>query len=158
MTPTRSLLTVLGVATALAVAFWSSRVYSVPDPWDKYGRAVREYLAAGSRDDSAALASHAASSEPIAWVRRAARRNPAMLKAWSVQLTGVTGERRGDTVAVVLSAPEVGGCSASHSVSALLLNHSARPRLVALGSSCLDGHSLPVLRLHQLPEELLTGR
>ncbi len=148
----------IGIATALAIAFWCSRLYSVPDPWSKYDKAVRQFLAAGSEDDSAALASHAASPVPIAWVRRAALQDRETLKAWSVQVSGVTGERRGDTVAVVLSAPGVGGCSAYHSVSALLLNHSASPRLLALGSSCMDGQSLPVLKLHQPPQELLTGR
>ncbi len=158
MTHVRPFPAALGAAIIVAVAFWCSRKYSVPDPWAKYNRAVREYLAAGTQNDSAALVSHAASPEPIAWVRRAGRRDPAMLKAWSVELRGITGERRGDTVAVVLSAPKVGGCSEFHSVSALLLNHSSSPRLLAIGSSCMDSQSLPVLKLHPPPQELLTGR
>lgn len=146
----------IGLATVIAIAFWCSRLYSVPDPWAKYNQAVRSYLAAGSREDSAALASDAATPQPIAWVRRAARQDPAMLKAWSTQLSGVTGERRGDTVAVVLWTSS--GCAANHHVAALLLNHSASPRILALGSACLDGHPLPVLQLHPPPQELLTGR
>ena len=80
-----------------------------------------------------------------------------MLKVWSTRLSGVAGERRGDTVAVVLSGPEAGACGAYQSVSALLLDHSASPRLLALGSSCVDGHALPVLLLHRPLQELLTA-
>lgn len=158
MTHVRPFPAVIGIATVLAIAFWCSRLYSVPDQWSKYNEAVRQFLAAGSQDDSAALVSHAASPVPIAWVHRAVLQDAEMLKAWSVELRGITGERRGDTVAVVLSAPEVGGCSAYHSVSALLLNHSASPRLLALGSSCMDSQSLPVLQLHPPLQDLLTGR
>ena len=81
-----------------------------------------------------------------------------MLEAWSTELSGVAGERRGDTVAVVLAAPRLSGCAANHHVSALLLNHSASPRVLALGSACLDGRPLPVLQSHPLPQELLPGQ
>jgi hypothetical protein len=154
----RSFPAAIGIAVALAVAFWCSRLYTVPDPWSQYNRAVRRFLAAGSKDDSATLASSAASPEPIAWVHRATVQDRELVKAWSVQLSGVTGERRGDTVAVVLWAPRLRGCSAYYGVSALLLNHSSSPRVLALGSRCTDAQSLPVLQQHPFPQELLTGK
>lgn len=155
---------VLGTLLLLAAALWASRQYIVPDPWSPYNEAVREYLAAGLRDDTTILSSHAASAQPAAWVREAAQRKPAMVAAWARHLSGVVGERHGDTVAVVLSADErlwnsrrfrgrnrvevdeVAGCSPLSSVSALLLNHSATPRLLAISSSCFDRQTLPVLR------------
>jgi hypothetical protein len=134
----------------------------VPDPWAPYNRVVREYLAAGLRDDSAALRREAAASQPAVWVRDAARRQPGRLAAWTRDLSGVTGERHGDTVAVVLSADEnlagwrqlrrPGGageperCAVSSSVAALLINHAVAPRVLALSSPCLDARPLQVLR------------
>jgi hypothetical protein len=159
---------VLGTLLLLAAALWASGQYTVPDPWRPYNQAVRDYLAAGLRDDTTVLSGHAASAQPAAWVREAARRKPAMVAAWARHLTGVAGERHGDTVAVVLSADEslwksrrLRGrnraevaepvdCSPLTSVSALLLNHSATPRLLAISSSCFDRQTLPVLRQHSI--------
>ncbi len=153
----------LGTLLLLALGAWASRQYIVPDPWRPYNQAVRDYIAAGLMDDSATLGSGAASPQPAAWVRDAARREPARLADWSRHLSGVTGERHGDTVAVVLSMDEdlTGwrrlrrrargeaepvACLGSSSVAALLVNHSAAPRLLALSSPCLDPRPLQVLR------------
>jgi hypothetical protein len=154
----------LGTLLLLAAALWASGQYIVRDPWAPYNEAVRDYLAAGLRDDTTILSSHAASAQPAAWVREAVHRKPAMVAAWSRHLSGVVGERHGDTVAVVLSADEglwnsrrmrgrnraeaqqIAGCLPLSSVSALLLNHSAKPRLLAISSSCFDRQTLPVLR------------
>ena len=102
-------------------------------------------------------AASAASAQPAAWVRQTARRRPDLVTAWSRELRGLTGERRGDTVAVVLSAPDLQGCSQTSSVSALLLNHSASPRLLAIGSACVDRQALRGLRLRPITRRLLTG-
>ena len=142
----RSLPLVIGAALVLALAVWSSRWYSVPDPWHSYADAVRAYLAAGIRGDSAMLARRSASGQPPAWVRRAVTQRHALVSAWAAGLSGVAGERRGDTVAVVLAAPGAGDCSQLHSVSALFLNHSPEPRLLAIGSACVDRQPLQVLR------------
>ncbi|HEX2638340.1 MAG TPA: hypothetical protein VHL81_14485 [Gemmatimonadales bacterium] len=147
----RSLPLVIGAALVLALAIWCSRWYSVPDPWHSYAEAVRAYLAAGIRGDSAMLARRSASPQPPAWVRQAVTQRHALVAAWVAGLSGVAGERRGDTVAVVLSAPDAGDCSRLHSVSALFLNHSAEPRLLAIGSACVDRQPLQVLRSRSIP-------
>jgi hypothetical protein len=159
---------VLGTLLLLAAALWASGQYTVPDPWGRYNEAVRDYLAAGLRDDTTILGSHAASPQPAAWVREAAQRQPAMVEAWARHLSGVAGERHGDTVAVVLSADESlwnsrrlrgrnraevdenADCSPLSSVSALFLNHSATPRILAISSSCFDRQTLRVLRRHSI--------
>jgi len=157
MTSERTVRLAVGALVLLPVALWVSRFYVVPDPWDRYDEAVRAYLAAGVRGDTASLTRHAASAQPVAWVRGAARRHRELVSAWALELTGVTGERRGDTVAVVLSASDAAGCSRGNSVSALFLDHSAAPRLLAIGSACLDRQALPVLRARPVPDRLLTG-
>ncbi|HET6580215.1 MAG TPA: hypothetical protein VFG66_17995 [Gemmatimonadales bacterium] len=157
MTRDSPLALAIGVLALLPVVLWASRFYAVPDPWDRYDTAVRAYLAAGARGDSTELGRHAASAQPVAWVRQTARRRPDLVTAWSRELRGLTGERRGDTVAVVLSAPELQGCSQTSSVSALFLNHSASPRLLAIGSACVDRQALRVLRTRPVAHRLLTG-
>jgi hypothetical protein len=137
---------VIGALLLIAGAAWGSKLYSVPDPWSSYNAAVRGYLAAGVRGDSTLLASQAASPQPVAWVRRVKQQEPAMLAAWALGLSGVTGERHGDTVGVVLNANDVEGCIHTNSVVALLLNHSAAPRLLAISSPCLDQRPLQVLQ------------
>jgi hypothetical protein len=156
MTRDSSLALAIGVLVLLPVALWASRFYAVPDPWDKYDTAVRAYLAAGVRGDSAVLSRHAASPQPAAWVRQTARQRPDLVSAWALELRGVTGERRGDTVGVVLSA-DLQACSQASSVSALFLNHSASPRLLAIGSACVDPHALRVLHTRPIARRLLTG-
>jgi hypothetical protein len=112
-------------------------MYGVPDPWQPYTAAVREYLAAGVRGDSTGLVRRSAKAEPVAWVLDAARRYPHAVAAWAHDLATNTGLRRGDTVLVSLWADSVLGCSPYSSVSALLLDHPAPPRLLAVSSPCI---------------------
>jgi hypothetical protein len=135
----------VGTVGLLLAAGWALQLYIVPDPWEPYAAAVREYLGAGLEGDSAALAQRSAAAQPIAWVQDASRRQPAMVGAWAHQLNAVTGLRRGETVTVALAANLVEGCSHLNSVVAELLNHSARPRLLALSSSCLRTGPAPLL-------------
>ena len=147
----------------LGLGVWGSRQYVVTDPWAPYNQVVRDYLAAGLRNDTAVLRSQAAADQPAIWVRDAARRQSGRLAAWTRDLSGVVGERHGDTVAVVLSADEdISGwrqlrrqprgnreserCAVSSSVAALLINQSLTPRLLVLSSPCLDARPLQVLR------------
>jgi hypothetical protein len=157
MTRSRSLPLALGALLLIPAALWTSRFYAVPDPWGKYDAALRAYLAAAVQGDSAALGRHAASAQPVAWVLEAADRHRELVSAWAEDLAGVTGERRGDTVAVVLSAPDVEGCARAGSVSALFLDHSAAPRLLAIGSACVDRHVLRVLRSRPITDRVLAG-
>jgi hypothetical protein len=142
---TREKIAATAVATAGAVLFasWTLQMYAVPDPWRPYATALREYMAAGLRGDSNALARRSANAQPVAWVLDAAHRQPRMLAAWAHQLVANAGQRRGDTVLVALWADTVEGCSNFNSVSALLLNHSAAPRLLAVSSPCIDAPPLP---------------
>ena len=157
MTRNRSLPLAIGALVLLPVALWTSRFYVVPDPWARYEAAVRGYLAAGVRGDSAVLTRRAASAQPVTWVKDAVRDRRDLVSAWALELRGVTGERRGDTVALVLSAPDVPGCSQANSLSALFLNHSAAPRLLQIGSACVDRQALRVLRTRPIPGRWLTG-
>lgn len=157
MTHTRSLPLAIGAMALLPVALWAAHFYVVPDPWGRYDTAVRAYLSAGFQGDSAALSRHAASAQPVAWVLEAVRGRRELVSSWAEQLAGVTGERRGDTVAVVLSAPEVEGCAGPSSVSALFLDDSAAPRLLAIGSACVDRYPLRVLRDRPIADRILAG-
>ena len=141
------------VAATLVVALFlvfasitASQRYAVPKPWKLYEATVREYMAAAARGDSTALARHSVGIKPVTWVLEAAHRRPSIIAGWAQHLNGVTGERRGDTVAVLLSASDVAGCSSLSSVSAKLLNHSTAPRILTISSPCIDrsaGHALP---------------
>jgi hypothetical protein len=128
---------------ALLFASWAFRIYAVPDPWRPYAIAVREYMAAGVRGDSNALTRRSASAQPVAWVLDAAQRQPRMVAAWAQDLVSGAGQRRGDTVLVALRADNVEGCSRLNSVSALLLNHSATPRVLAVSSPCIQSFAPP---------------
>jgi hypothetical protein len=133
---------VVGTAAALLAASWASHLYTVNDP---YVIATREYMAAGVRSDSGALVRRSATAQPVAWVLDATRRRPEMVAAWARELRGGAGERRGDTVVLALWADNVEGCSHVNSVSALLLNHSSTPRVLAISSPCIDRRPLPSL-------------
>jgi hypothetical protein len=73
----------------------------------------------------------------------AAQRQPGMVAAWSRQLVSYAGQRRGDTVLVALWVENVAGCSNQIGVTALLLNHSATPRLLAVSSPCITPPARP---------------
>ncbi|MGH7508504.1 MAG: hypothetical protein ACREMZ_03410 [Gemmatimonadales bacterium] len=114
-------------------AYSASQLYTVPDPWRPYAITIREYLDAGLRGDSTGLARRSATGQPVTWVLDVVRRQPATVAVWARHLGVTAGHRRGDTVAVALRA-SVKGCT---SVAALLINHSAMPRLLAISSSCI---------------------
>lgn len=145
MTQGREKIAAAVVATIGAALFagFTLQMYAVPNPWEPYVIAVREYMAAGVRGDSSALARRSAGAQPVAWVLDAAHRQPHMVAAWSHQLVSYAGQRRGDTVLVALWVDNVQGCSNLNGVSALLLNHSAAPRLLAVSSPCIDAPPLP---------------
>ena len=138
-----SAVAVVGFFAVFAVAV--SERYAVSDPWKPYAQAVREYMAAAVQGDSTALARRSAGTQPVAWVLDAAQRRRAMLTGWSQELQTGTGQRRGDTVVVLLWADNIAGCSHLSSISASLLNHTASPRVLALSSPCLDRLPLPAL-------------
>lgn len=124
-------------AGALLIAGWAFRMYAVPDPWRPYAIAVRQYMAAGLRGDSNALTRRSAAAEPMAWVLDAVQQQPRMVATWAHDLVAGGGQRRGDTVLVALRANNVEGCPHVNSVSALLLDHSATPRVLAVSSPCI---------------------
>jgi hypothetical protein len=135
----------VGTLLLLLGAAWGFQLYSVPDPWEPYTIAVREYLGAGLHEDSNAVARHAATPQATAWLQDAVRRHLATVAAWARQLNAVTGLREGDTVTVALAANQVAGCSHLNSVIAQLLDHSAMPRVLAISSGCLRGDVPPLL-------------
>jgi hypothetical protein len=122
---------------ALLFVGWAFRMYAVPDPWRPYAIAVRQYMAAGLRGDSNALTRRSASAQPVTWVLEAVHQQPRMVATWAHDLVAGGGQRRGDTVLVALRANNVEGCPHVNSVSALLLNHSATPRVLAVSSPCI---------------------
>jgi len=142
----REHLSAVAVVSFFAVfAVAVSERYAVSDPWKPYAQAVREYMAAAVRGDSIALVRRSAGNQPVAWVLDAAQRRRAMLTGWSQELRSGTGQRRGDTVVVLLWADNIAGCSNLSSISASLLNHSASPRVLAISSPCVDRLPLPAL-------------
>jgi hypothetical protein len=123
---------------ALLFAGGAFRMYAVPDPWRPYAIAVRQYMAAGVRGDSTALAQRSAAEQPVTWVLDAVHRQPRMVARWAQDLVAGGGQRRGDTVLVALWADNVEDCPHVNSVSALLLNHSETPRILAVSSPCIQ--------------------
>lgn len=134
-----------GTLLLLLGASWGFRRYAVPDPWEPYALAVREYLGAGLHSDSDALARRAATAQATVWLEDAVRRHPAIVAAWAQQLNAVTGLREGETVTVALAANQVAGCSHLNSVIAQLLDHSATPRVLAISSGCIQSDVPPLL-------------
>jgi hypothetical protein len=124
-------------AGVLLSAGWAFRMYAVPDPWRPYAIAVRQYMAAGVRGDSTALTQRSAAAQPVSWVLDAVHQQPRMVASWAHDLVAGGGQRRGDTVLVALWANNVEGCPHVNSVSALLLDHSATPRVLAVSSPCI---------------------
>jgi hypothetical protein len=122
---------------ALWFVGWAFRMYAVPDPWRPYAIAVRQYMATGLRGDSTALTQRSAAAQPVTWVLDAVHRQPRMVASWARDLVAGGGQRRGDTVLVALRANNVEGCPHVNSVSAMLLNHSATPRVLAVSSPCI---------------------
>ena len=137
------------LVVALFVAFamiTASQRYAVQRPWKRYEITVREYMAAAARGDSVALARHSVGTEAVTWMLDAVHRRPSIVAGWARQLNGGTGERRGDTVAVLLWANDVDGCSRLSGVSARLLDHAQVPRILTISSPCIDrpaGRALP---------------
>lgn len=138
----------LGVISLFLVGRRGLQLYSVPDPWEPYTLTVREFLGAGLRRDSVYLARHSAAAQPRTWVEEAIRQRPATVAEWARQLRTLTGFRSGDTVTVALAAANVDGCAYLSSVTALFLNHSKTPRLLAIASPC-SRKDLPPLRPYQ---------
>jgi hypothetical protein len=136
---------VVGTCLLAVGASWGFRLYSVPDPWQRYAVAVREYMVAGLQGDSAGLAKRSATRQATVWLQNAVRTHPATVSAWAQQLNAVAGLREGDTVTVALAANQVAGCSHLNSVVAQLLNHSATPRLLAISSGCIRSAVPPLL-------------
>ena len=144
MSQAKIIASIVGTCLLILLTGWGFRMYSVSDLWAPYTRAVRTYLSAGLHGDSAALAAGSAATQPPLWVQDAIRQHPAMVAAWTRQLTAVAGFRRGETVTVALVSA-VEGCSNLSSVTAQLLNHSARPRVLALASPCTRSDLPPLL-------------
>ncbi len=136
---------VVGTCLLAVGASWGFQLYSVPDPWQPYAVAVREYMVAGLHGDSAGLAKRSATRQPTVWLKNAVRTHPATVLAWAQQLNAVAGLREGETVTVALAANQVAGCSHLNSVVAQLLNHSATPRLLAISSGCIRSAVPPLL-------------
>ena len=123
----------------------ASQRYTVTDPWKTYSSAVQQFMTAGLRGDSAALRHRSARVQPVSWMLGVARRQPAMVNAWAHQLEVASGQRRGDTVIMLLWADNVEGCSHTSSISASLLNRTGSPRLLSISSPCVDRQPLPAL-------------
>ena len=128
----------VGSVAVLLVSTWAFQLYTTPDPWKLYVLAVRNYMLVGSRADSSSLARHSAADQPLLWVLDAAERQPKMVAGWAQQLRSGMGQRRGDTVVLGLWANDVDGCSHLNTVSALFLDDSAAPQMLALSSPCID--------------------
>ena len=133
------------VGLFVVFAFAASDRYAVIDPWKPYVTAVRGYMSEAVRGDSMALVRRSAGAQPVAWVMAAAHRRPGMLTGWANELETASGQRRGDTVVVLLWADNVEGCPHTSSISASLLNHSTSPRLLSISSPCVDRQPLPAL-------------
>jgi hypothetical protein len=87
-----------------AVALWILQPYTVRSPWEVYTRPAQRFLEAALKRDSAALSRQSGSIAPVVWALKAARARPESLMAVARDAEAWTGQRRGDTADVLLSA------------------------------------------------------
>jgi hypothetical protein len=91
----------LAAAIVLVMALVLLQPYSVTPRWSVYTEPARQFLRAALRGDSVALARQSASSSPVAWALRAARRHPDSLAVWAREADAWSGAKWGDTAEVV---------------------------------------------------------
>jgi hypothetical protein len=87
-----------------AAALWLLQPYTVRSPWDAYTRPAQRFLEAALKRDSVALSRQSGSIAPVVWALEAARARPESLMAVARDAEAWTGQRRGDTADVLLSA------------------------------------------------------
>src|SRR6266536_1219947 len=87
-----------------AAGLWLLQPYSVRSPWDVYTRPAQQFLEAALQRDSAELSRQSGSIAPVIWALQAARTRPESLKVIARDAEAWTGQRRGDTADVLLSA------------------------------------------------------
>ncbi|MFL5496057.1 MAG: hypothetical protein ACJ8DC_16860 [Gemmatimonadales bacterium] len=126
-------LTLLAGAVCVAT-LWLLQPYSVTSPWDVYTRPAQRFLAAALKRDSAALSRQSGSIAPVVWALQAARIRPESLKAVARDAEAWTGQRRGDTADVLLSA-EV--CS-RHPVWLRFVGSGAGMKVLRASSACFE--------------------
>jgi|SRR5687767_9016457 len=130
------------VAIALAAAagsIWLGwrllTMYSVPPAERRMVRVTHRFLEAALAQDSAALKSAAATSQPVRWALAAAARHPDAIREWSIN--GGWMDRRNDTTWVSLrrnrSTPH---CPFMSSLTAAFVGANGKERMVHMSASC----------------------
>jgi len=91
----------LAGAVLLAAVLAFLQPYSVTPRWSVYTRPAQRFLQAALRQDSMALTGLSASSSPVLWGLRAARRHRNKLAVWARDAEAWSGAAWGDTAEVV---------------------------------------------------------
>jgi hypothetical protein len=104
-----------------AAALWLLQPHTVRSPWDAYTRPAQLFLEAALKRDSVALSRQSGSIAPVVWaVARDA-------EAW-------TGQRRGDTADVLLSAE---ACS-RHPIWLRFVGSGDQVKVLQASSTCFE--------------------
>ena len=123
------------LATGLCVAaLWLLQPYTVRSPWDAYTRPAQQFLAAALKRDSAELSRQSGSIAPVIWALQAARTRPESLKAMARDAEAWTGQRRGDTADVLLSAAV---CS-RHPIWLRFVGTGGQMKVLRASSACFE--------------------
>jgi hypothetical protein len=117
-----------------AAALWLLQPYTVRSPWAVYTRPAQQFLAAAVKRDSAALSRQSGSTAPVVWALQAARTRPESLMAVARDAEAWTGQRRGDTADVLLSAE---ACS-RHPIWLRFVGSGARMKVLGATSACFE--------------------
>ena len=115
-------------------ALWILQPYSVRSPWDAYTKPAKRFLQAALKRDSAALSRQSGSLAPVVWALEAARSRPESLMAVARDAEAWTGQRRGDTADVLLSAE---ACS-RHPIWIRFVGAGDRMKVLRASSACFE--------------------
>ena len=117
-----------------AAALWFLQPYTVRSPWDAYTRPAQLFLQTALRRDSVALMRQSGSVAPVVWALAAARARPESLTAIARAAEAWTGQRRGDTADVLLSAET---CS-RHPIWLRFVGSGDQMKVLRASSACFE--------------------
>ena len=115
-------------------ALWFLQPYTVRSPWDAYTKPAQLFLETALKRDSVALSRQSGSIAPVVWALEAARTRPESLKAVARDAEAQTGQRRGDTADVLLSAE---ACS-RHPIWLRFVGSGERMKVLRASSACFE--------------------
>ena len=129
-----------GVAALLTGGWVALSLYTQPASVREPVTAVRHYLEAALRHDTAYLAEHATSVEPAQWALSAAEQDSAALRTWLSLTRRPVVHRRGDTTWVYFKRMfSPANCPVVTSLVAGLVEDGGEQRVMVVKEGCFEG-------------------